>query len=256
MKMQQVTLGTVAYMGGIQTLSEEFCWCWSQMCLYNERYFLEKTERIHYTRATVSFHALARNTLVRTMQGEWLLMLDCDHVFEPDLAARLLMRLERWKIDVLSGLYLYKEPPHTPVLFNFDGKGMRRITGWGPEVKLLKIDSAGAGCLLVRRSVFERMVTELKEWPFDIRGDYTEDHSFFLRLMELGIPAYCDPAVESYHMRPVPLAAGRWYNPQAPNDVDGVVPNQVGHLFADGMRPGDVPAEDSGLLVSGKDLGL
>lgn len=225
MKMQQVTLGTIAYLGGVPAVPEDFCWSWSQMVAYNREYLLDSHERIFYTRATTSFHVLARNMLAQTMQGDWLLMLDCDHVFEPDLAARLVMRMKRWNIDVLTGLYLYKEPPHTPVLFRGnEAEGIFRITGWDEHVQLLKVDSAGAGCLLVRRRVFERMVVELGEWPFDVRHRYTEDHSFFLRLQDLGIPAYCDPTVESYHLKAMPLVAGRFFDPTKP---------------ALGERPGD-----------------
>ena len=66
--------------------------------------------------------------------------------------------------------------------------------------------SAGAGCLLVRKSVYDRCKKELKENPFDITHPYGEDHSFFLRLKRLGIQAYCDPLITLNHLRYDPIS--------------------------------------------------
>ena len=82
---REKTIGTVGYMGGIMAIPEPFMWSWSQMVQFNS----EVLPQIHYTRARMSLHSAARNELYAQMQGDWLLQLDTDLVFDPDFVARM-----------------------------------------------------------------------------------------------------------------------------------------------------------------------
>jgi GT2 family glycosyltransferase len=179
------------------------------MLQYNADYLVDPGERIFYTMASVTYHAYARNNLVDRMQGDWLLMLDTDHTFEPDLAARLLHIATLHQIDVLTGLYCSRQPPYNPVLMTRQGDHVQWLGDWDrhPEhpTLIMPVGSAGAGCLFVRRRVFDRIRTELGENPFEIRKCFSEDNSFFDRLHQLGIPAYCCPAIEAPHVRTQPV---------------------------------------------------
>lgn len=201
----QTVIGTIAYLGGVPAVLEEFCWAWSQMIQYNHDYLCGPTERIYYERAKVSDHAFARSVIASHIQGDWLLMLDTDHAFEPDLAARLVRDLVEYDLDVLSGLYHYKGAPHPPVWFMRKPDGsLGHLGKWdvpeGQRRYLVPLASAGGGCLLVRRRVFERIAEKLHEPPFAHRGTFSEDHSFFDRCRELGIQAYGAPHIESPHL--------------------------------------------------------
>ena len=208
MLYQNKVIGTVAYMGGVPAVLEEFCWSWGQLVQFNSEYLCQAGEVVQYDRARVSYHAFARNQLVTRMRGEWLLLLDTDHQFEPDLAVRLVHRLYKYDLDVVTGLYQFKGPPFSPVLYtpSEDGESFLPIGAWDPVAPLFQVAAAGAGCLLVRKRVFERMRLELKEEPFDILPPLSEDLSFFKRLQRLGVRAFCDSRVEAYHLRTVPLS--------------------------------------------------
>jgi GT2 family glycosyltransferase len=168
------------------------------MIQYNAEHLCRPGEFIHYDRAKLSFHSTARDNLVSSMRGDWLLMLDCDHTFEPDILHRLLHRMTTHNVDVVTAVYTFKGGLHSPVLFTGDDN--QPIGNWEDGVDLIPCDSAGAGTLLVRRSVFDRIQTELKESPFAIEYPFGEDHSFFRRLRKLGIKAYFDPRIESHHL--------------------------------------------------------
>ena len=200
-------VGTISYMGGVPALYEDFVWSWTQLIQYSNEFLCEPGEYIHYTRSKVSYHSFARNSLVDNMQGDWLLMLDTDHMFEPDLAVRLLAVFERYNLDVLTGLYQYKEQPHLPVLYywNQEHQFYEVLSYWEGDPEIFEIGSAGGGCLLIRNTVFKRIREELNELPFDIIPPWSEDHSFFARCRKLGIKAFCCPAIESPHisLRPV-----------------------------------------------------
>lgn len=206
MLIQNRTIGTVAYLGGLHAVLEEFCWCWSQMIQFNQEYLVQPGERIFYTRAKASYHALARNELVKTMQGDWLLQIDADHEFEPDVLVRLLRAMDEFKCDVVTGLYENKNYPHPPVIYQWDDRGELRVIGdWPKEARGFAVGSCGAGTLLVKKSVFERIEQELQEEPFAIRGKWGEDHSFSLRLKQLGIVPFVATQVESYHLSVKPI---------------------------------------------------
>ena len=178
------------------------------MVQWNENYLAAPNEKIHYTQATVSLHCYARNNLVDQMQGDWLLMLDTDQTFEPDLVGRMLRDMNTYNLDVLAGVYHHKQSPHPPVMYKFkkDTKNFELISDWVVPKNhkgsiFIPIASAGAGALMVRRHVYERIRKELKEGPFDILHGRGEDHSFFMRLDKLGIKAYANPEIQTYHLK-------------------------------------------------------
>ena len=196
-------IGTVGYLGGVPANLEAFTWAWGQLIQYNALYLCREGQRVHYIRSKHSFHSIARNQLANDAIGKWLLMLDIDHTFEPDVCVRLLRFMNIFNLDVLSAMYFHKDPPHIPIMFKHDeeNKAMRNIGVWDKGVKVVKVDSTGGGTLLVRTEVFRRIRKELKEEPFDIIAPYGEDHSFALRLQKLGIDTWCSPVVESGHLK-------------------------------------------------------
>lgn len=209
-------IGTIAYLGGVPAVLEEFCFSFAQMMQYNAEFLCGPNEYIHLDRAKVSFHAFARNRLADNMRGDWLLMLDTDHQFEPDLCHRLLDRMDRCNVDVIAGVYAYKNPPHLPTLYHWnENDGLEQIGKWEGRATLFECGSAGAGALMVRRKVFDRIEEELKEGPFSVIHPWGEDHSFFSRLKKLGIKAYFDPRIEAKHLAVKPVSI---------HDYDGSLP--------------------------------
>jgi hypothetical protein len=205
-------IGTISYMGGVMTLPEPFVWSWSQMLEFNSDYLVNPGESIYYFRSTTSYHSTARNYLVQAMKGDWLLMLDTDHVFDPDLASRMIFQMEKDNLDVLVGVYQYKGPPHSPKLYHFNEKnqgGIEMIGDWQKPKGgnyLIPVDAAGGGCLLVKKHVFELIKKKLKQEPFDIIPPFSEDLSFFKRLKKLGIKVYAAPHIEYHHLTYKPLS--------------------------------------------------
>ncbi len=206
MRIGRTCLGSVMYLGGVPAVLEDFCHSWGQMIAFSCE-GLGHDEYIHFSRTKASLHDVARNFLANQMLGGWLLMLDTDHSFEPDLVLRMVDRLEICKIDVLTGLYQYKIPPYLPVLYQADGAFYRPIASWRAEdeTSLVKdifpIDGCGGGCLLIRRSVFSRIKEELREEPFDRKFPLGEDLSFCKRCELLGIKIYCDARIECHHLQ-------------------------------------------------------
>lgn len=195
-------IGTVGYLGGIMAIPEPFCWSMIQLVQFNTESLCEPGQYVHYTRATVSLHDIARNALVADMRGDWLLMLDADLSFAPDVCARLLRVMMAYDLDVVSAIYPYKNQPTIPVMsaFNEDTKTGQNIIDWDRSFELFKFYAGGGGCLLVRRRVFDRIEKELHETAFSRRGAKGEDFSFFDRCRELNIDCWCAWRIDVGHL--------------------------------------------------------
>lgn len=215
-------IGTVAYLGGLPANLEAFTWSMVNLVSFSHEYVCGPGQTIHWDRTTHSFHTVARNDLVKSMRGDWLLMLDTDHQFEPDLLARLLNRMNQLEADVIVGAYQHRAPPFGPTMWMFtDDEGTPKQLAHWPQVggkdgtEAIQVDVAGAGCLLVKRRVFRRITEELGEEPFSVReykGTVGEDFAFFRRLHKLGIVTICDPRIECHHLYVKPLSIEKDYD--------------------------------------------
>jgi len=201
MIIQRQVVGSMVYLGR-GFVPEPFCWCWGQLIQYNNEFLLGQGEIIHLMRGNGSGQHLTRNSVAAQMLGDWVLMLDSDHTFDPDLVHRMLRLFQRDNLDVLSALYQYKDYPYEFATYIYSG-GYKHLTGFDFKQpgQTVRVDCVGAGTLLVRRRVFERIAAELRQRPFDLIGEYGEDFSFFERCRMLGIKAYVAPGIQTYHLR-------------------------------------------------------
>src|SRR5262249_21357411 len=152
-------IGTLAYLGGLQATLERFTWAWGQLVAYNYEYLCGPGEYVHLDKATVSLHDFARNSLVERFLGNWLMMLDADHAPHADLLGRRLPKSEQIKADVTSATYRRRAAPGPPVLYQWADDAATLVkpsADWDrdQEMSVLRVGSAGAGALLVKRTVY------------------------------------------------------------------------------------------------------
>lgn len=159
----------------------------------------------------------ARNTsVIATLNSgaEYLFCYDSDVVPPRDAILRLMTH----KLPIISGMYCRRSPPHgLPVMIK-DG---RWITDFTPG-SLVEVDVVGAGCLLIHRSVFERLPPDPRrpekrwfDWRVDCKGlilpngqplyqdgeCLSEDFVFCQRIKQhLGIKTYVDTSVRCKHI--------------------------------------------------------
>lgn len=180
----------------------------AQMLLYSQRTLCGPGEFIHYSpEPTYSWHEGARNQLVEAALGEWLLQLDTDHNFQPDLLSRMLRLKAKHKSRVLSGLYMNKNPPHFPVATVWtDAQGnFTQLTKWDRKAEIYKnIGPTGGGCLLVDNSVYLEIANKFHEAPFRNIAGLSEDYSFAVRCQKLGIRLDLALQIQSHHYKAEP----------------------------------------------------
>lgn len=160
--------------------------------------------------------ASGRNSLVRhflDIGADWLFMVDDDMVFPPDAVERLLQAAHPQDRPIVGGMcFGGGRDGWFPTLFRLDAeqKQMIRFDGW-PEDTLFPVDATGGACLLIHRSVFQKLA-ELYEPPWvwfqetKLGAKSTgEDITFCLRARAAGFPIYVHTGIEFGHMKLVEI---------------------------------------------------
>lgn len=101
---------------------------------------------------------LQRNEAVQQMEGDWLLFIDDDMVWQPDAIAKLIAVRDEFDLDIVGGLCFRRTPPHQPTLY------MRELPTEGPynflevwEDDLVEVDATGMAFCLIHKRVFEKI---------------------------------------------------------------------------------------------------
>lgn len=157
--------------------------------------------------------ASTRNRVVRTFLdnpalGSWLWFVDSDMVFAPDALDRLLAFADPVARPVVAGLCFsgsWGTLKMAPTLVDLDG---HLIEDW-PRGEPIEVGRTGAACLLIHRSVLERMGKANADYPYPwfedghLQGlEVGEDVTFCLRLNAMGIPVWVHTGIRVGHVKP------------------------------------------------------
>lgn len=137
--------------------------------------------------------------------ADYVMWLDSDQTFNPDLLQRMHDTLTKNDLDILSGLYFRRTAPYSPVVFDkleMRDDGVCEWTDWKDKPlpdELFEVGGCGFGCVLIKTDVF-----------FDVQSKYGdmfgpinrvgEDLSFCWRARQCGYKIYCDPSIICGHV--------------------------------------------------------
>lgn len=147
----------------------------------------------------------ARNNLsARAIQlgADYVLWLDSDMVFAPDILERLFADYSAGKGDIISGLYFRRVAPFKPVLFSTVESTAEGPFTAEPESipdDVFEIQGCGFGCVLMPTGVLMDVIGKYGN-PFDPINGMGEDLSFCWRARQCGYRIVCDPAVSLGHV--------------------------------------------------------
>jgi len=197
---------------------------------------LEKPEGTMMTSAHGASPARNRNIMIKAALehgATHCMFIDDDMAFKPDLLSRLLTHDK----DIVSGLYLMRNYPHLPVMFDeaFDD-GKCRFNFLRPGMTgLQEVVNIGLGACLIKTDVFRNMAE-----PWITLGECEKDHwcddiAFFNRARKAGYKMYVDTEIPCGHFLtaiiwPNRSEDGNWfttYNTGAPEmfQVPQIIPD-------------------------------
>ena len=177
----------------------------------------------------------ARNLLVKTFlteaqfaDVEWLLMLDSDMTFAPDLLDHLFegVRDDEGLAQAIVGGLCFGGGHGSifPTMYEIvdpkenDGQANRIISSWD-EGAHVKVDVTGAACLMVHRGVYESMAQA--QGSYDIPGcwysegahnglEIGEDWGFCLKARQMGLEIFVHTAAKIGHMKSIEMNELTW----------------------------------------------
>ena len=142
------------------------------------------------------------SALALKKEAEYVLWLDSDIVFEPDLLEKLQTDIESGR-DIVTGLYFSRRYPYLPVIFKRaafeDGKPVCKVCTAYPKDRLFKVEACGFGAVLMKTKVLADVEKKFDNWFAPLIG-FGEDLSFCIRVRECGYEVWCDPAVKPGHI--------------------------------------------------------
>ena len=166
----------------------------------------------------------ARNEIVQgflTSDADYLFFVDADMGIPKNAIERLMAVAHETERPIVAGLCFaqrttgWNEDDYstsfdiipTVQVWNVEDGEVVSFTIWTdyPRDAVCKIDSTGGACVLIHRSVLEKMRAEFGDhWFTPITnkrhgGPFGEDTSFFLRCRELDVPVHMDTSVKTSH---------------------------------------------------------
>ena len=137
-------------------------------------------------------------------EADYVLWLDSDMEFPPDLLERLMATLEnKEEADIVTGLYFRRVEPYSPVLFE-----KIRLAGIGanwkefselPKEDVFEVEGCGFGAVLMPTDIIMAVAAKNGDpfWPIAHLG---EDLAFCIRARELGYRIFCDQTIPIGHV--------------------------------------------------------
>ena len=169
---------------------------------------------VKYLKASLVYDA--RNQLVKYARDkggyDFILWLDSDMTFEPDLLDRLLEDIEGRQ--AVTGLCFGRRPPFNPCIYKEldvkqDGKLItpyRTIYEDYPRDSVFEVEACGFACVLMRMDILEAM--GIYGVPFFPVAGLGEDLTFCWRARKLDIKFHCDSRLKIGHIMRVSVDEG------------------------------------------------
>lgn len=149
---------------------------------------------------------MARNNLARQAikaEADWVLWLDSDMVFQPDLLQRMLAVCKENHIDFLTATCFRRKPPYTPCLFDRlqkIGRGASYTALLSVPDGRFKVEGCGFAGVLLSTDVLLSVAAKFDGRMFDPMDGFGEDVAFCWRARQCGYDIWCDSSIEMGHV--------------------------------------------------------
>lgn len=180
----------------------------------------------HHKRFIVQGNILTfqRNECINQMEGDWILFIDSDMVWQPVAMKILIETREKFDLDIVSGLCFQRSDPYQPTLYREASRaplgvdvtwsGYTFMERW-PEDAAVEVDATGMAFCLIHRRVFDRILRDKvgeSFGSFDQRskmvpapffrweGEYGEDFLFCREAKAAGCRIFVDTSVKVGHV--------------------------------------------------------
>ena len=167
---------------------------------------------VKYLKASLVYDARNQLTKFAIEKGgyDYILWLDSDMTFEPDLMERLIADIEGTEDGIrkmaVTGLCFGRRPPFKPCIYKkldvtvSNNMMLPVCENWFdyPRDQIFEVQACGFACVLMRTEALEKML--VYGVPFFPVGGLGEDLTFCWRARKQGITFHCDSRLKIGHI--------------------------------------------------------
>ena len=140
-------------------------------------------------------------TMAVQNEVDYVLWLDSDMIFPPDVLQRLLD--DRDKGDIITGVYYRRVSPFKPVIYSKLDISDEGVDWLGyddyPSDEMFEVAGCGFGCVLTPTNVFMDVMNKFNDMFSPLNGA-GEDLSFCWRARQCGYKIVADPSIPLGHV--------------------------------------------------------
>ena len=158
-----------------------------------------------------------RNQCINEMEGDWILFIDSDMVWQPEATRVLVETRAKFNLDMVGGLCFQRGDPYQPTMYKMaadDNHGYTFLERW-PADAAVEVDATGMAFCLIHKRVFDRILMKANAGPFedfkDRKGlrpapffrweeEYGEDFLFCREAKASGSKIFVDTSVKIGHV--------------------------------------------------------
>lgn len=196
--------------------------------------FLGPDENV--ARLIVQGHVLTlqRNECIQRMQGDWIIFIDDDMVWQPGAIRRLVESARTWDADMVGGLCFQRGDPYQPTLYMrerpTDGSYVF-MEDW-PEDTMVEVDATGMAFVLITKRLLERIAGEFPPYEERVRrkppayfrwdeGGFGEDLTFCQNAKQAGGRIFVDTSIKIGHVGEIIITEDTFYGAvaQRPDEI-------------------------------------
>lgn len=153
-------------------------------------------------------------------ESAYVFWLDSDMVFEPLQVLQTIYKMEKYDLDILSGIYYTGDGKTLTVLkddseecliqngsFKYYSLDELKELAETHEAKICEVSNVGLGFVCVRNEMFEKIDYPWFQPEFykNMNGFYNDDLSIFKKFKSIGAKIYCDTTIIVGHDKTVTL---------------------------------------------------
>ena len=198
----------------MDVIEADFTECLTELLLHHQQDEIE----VKYLKASLVYDA--RNQLTKYILDkkcyDYVLWLDSDMTFKPDLLERLLEDIEGR--EAVSGLCFGRKPPFKPCIYKKLNVAQTETPSGQmlmpeaenyfdyPRDQIFEVAACGFACVLMKIDVLEKML--IYGVPFFPVGGLGEDLTFCWRARKQGITFHCDSRLKIGHIMRISIDEG------------------------------------------------
>lgn len=192
------------------TMPSNFVKFFEEFADYNRKFFdIKVLVEVNYIIDEARNNLISR-ALAMIEKPDYCFFVDVDNTFK----ANTLIKLVEADKDVISGLYFQRHKPHYPVAFKV---GEDKITRFLTEFKfgtIMEVDYVGAGCLLIKREVLEKLSYPYMYVYRNLKSQTTvgEDIVFCQKIKNAGYQIFLHCGTDVGHIGGFNINSRDWQN--------------------------------------------